>query len=198
VNSKLQHEVRRLERIFARADIPLAIQRGASPQEIAAVEKRTGIVFSEDLKTLWQLSDGSGHQRWFTDGDDPDEFLGESFLSLAVGLKWWALFEPYDEAIYRRWHYDGSWGPRDTRIQPTFLHHRLWFPLSQNAGSDYLQFDADPTTMGSYGQIIKCCQDPYQVDFVAKSFVEFFRKSNDVLEKCVEGNPSNFREMIEL
>lgn len=197
MNAKLRRELKRLERVFALAEIPFKVQKGATAKRIAAIEKRAGIVFDDDLKALWQFSNGSGYQRWFTDDEDPDEFFGESLLSLADGLKWWALFEPYDEAIYREWHYDGSWGPRDKRIQQTFLHHRLWFPLTRNIGSSYLQFDADPTKKGVYGQIIKYRHDPDQVFFVARSFVEFFRKSNDVLEQCVKDSAENFRERIE-
>ena len=175
------------------------IQSGATADEIAGVEKGTGITFDADLKAMWQFSNGSGYQRWFTDYDDPDEFFAQSLLSLANGLKWWALFVPYDEAFYKEWHYDGSWGARDARIQPTYLHHRLWFPLTNSINNtDRLQFDADPTKEGKHGQIIKFCHDPDQVDFVANSFIEFFRKSNDVLEQCVDESTEYFRERIEL
>ncbi len=189
MNAKLRREIERLQAIFAWAGVNFEPQEGASPNEIAQVEEKVRITFNEDLKALWQFSNGSGDQRWFTDAQFPCDFFGCSFLSLQDGFEKWRLFEPYDETHYRKWHYDGSWGPQIRRIQREYLHHRLWFPLTQDIGSTVLYFDADPTDKGVYGQIIAYEHDPDQIDYVAPSFLDFFRTSNDILEESVKDDP---------
>ena len=71
---------------------------------------------------------------------------------------------------------------RDARIQPSYIRHKLWFPLASfNGGSTLLLYDADPTKHGRSGQIIVYQHDPDAIYYVAASFLEFLEKSNDLL-----------------
>jgi internalin A len=199
--SRIRNEVERLERVFDQIGLQWKSLPGATAAEIAFVEQKVGISFDDDLKALWRLSNGSNRQNWFAKvfaevEADPYDFTPCSFLSIGEALKWWSTFEPYDDAIYREWFYDGSWGDRDVQVQPTFLRHRLWFPFTEELGSNVLFFDADPTIKGQYGQIIRFVHDPDQIDYVAPSFIDFFHRSNNLLEESLREYPENLREIL--
>ena len=81
----------------------------------------------------------------------------------------------------------------DERIQHKLFHDR-WFPFAEfNGFSTSVMFDANPTDKGTYGQIIVYQHDPDAVYYMADNFLEFFKKSNDLMES----NPELFRGMFE-
>jgi hypothetical protein len=104
-----------------------------------------------------------------------------AFLELEEALSKWALFSPYDRSVYEEWNVKSR--KRDSRIQPFYIRHKLWFPLADfNGGSTLLLYDADPTKRGRFGQIIVYQHDPDAIYYVAGSFLEFLETSNDLLD----------------
>jgi len=192
VSEDLMLELERLRRIRSAFSLGLDFQPGASNEEIDRIEQATGIRLDDCLKSLWNLSNGSGDLCWFVDGDEDgiivaDELTPFSFLSLTDAFEFWSSFLPYDEKTYQEWFYDGTSGKRNPRIQPHYLRHRLWFPFADfGGGNQTVQFDADPAARGHYGQIIMFCHDPDVIDYVCKNFLDFFRRSNSILESALE------------
>jgi cell wall assembly regulator SMI1 len=169
---KLELEIKRLEEILHAQGRKLQLDIGASKEAIAAVEAEVGLSFDEQLKAFYTLSNGSQGDRWFALMCE-DLTTSLTFLSLEEALQNWSL---HDSVIYQD-HQD-----RDARIIPGYLAHRLWFPFAEaNGGAISLQYDADPSPAGKYGQIIFYQQDHDAIYYVAESFLDFFQRSNDVL-----------------
>lgn len=187
--SKVEREFARLQRVFKQIGRPLKLAPPAPEERIAAIEQITGINPDESLKDLWRISNGSAQRNWFADGAElgDADFLPLQFMSIRDGLSFWQHFLPYDEKTYADWYDDESWGKRDPRIQRHFLRHRKWLPFAEfNGGSELLQLDYDPTPAGQAGQVIKFSHDPDAIFWKQASFLEFFQRSNDLLESCLE------------
>ena len=177
---ELAQQVERLKSILLSHQIEFAPRPGATFADIAEVERRVGIQFDADLKDFWQFSNGSDYELWFA--VESDQLTPCCFPPLEEALEAWSWFEPYDAATYEEWS-DAS-RIRDERIQPAYLHHRLWFPIAEfNGFSTAVYFDADPTDQGEYGQIIVYQHDPDAVYYVASNFLAFFSDSNRLLEE---------------
>src|SRR5438309_379908 len=177
MNPYLEVELKRLREILATVDLDLKTRPGATPAEIESVEHKLGIRFDDDLRAFWQFSNGAESQDWFAVRSD--EVTGCQFASLDESMKAWGWFTPYDQAVYDEWR---NIRPTDPRIRPDFLHHRLWFPIAEfNCFSTAVYFDADPAPSGRHGQIIVYQHDPDAVYYVADTFLDFFRQSNELL-----------------
>jgi cell wall assembly regulator SMI1 len=177
VSPRLEAELKRLQGILATVDIELKTSRGASPADIAAIEDELAIQFDEDLRAFWEYTNGANGQDWFAVRSD--EITGCAFSPISKAMEAWRLFEPYDKSVRELWQTDE---PADERIRPGLLHHRYWFPIAQfNGFSTTVYFDANPAPPGRYGQIIVYQHDPDAIYYVADSFLDFFRSSNDLL-----------------
>ncbi len=201
MSEPIVEEFRRLERVFEASGGQLQIQPPASDSEINDLETKIGFPLSEDLKSLWRISNGSGAQQWFCGDDDivdGEELVPCSpfqFYSVAEADERWSLFLPYGEKLYSDWHYDGSEGETDPRVQPTYLRHRKWLPFgSLPTASNTLYHDADPTPSGDVGQVIEFVHDPNRIVYKAAGFTEFFSRSNDLLELIAKAAPEDFED----
>jgi cell wall assembly regulator SMI1 len=171
-SSKLELEIKRLEELLHGYGRKLQLNTGASKKAIAAVEADVGFTFDDDLKALYTLSNGSQGDRWFA--VNSDELKPLAFLSIEDALQSWSL---HDSVIH-----DDEGENRDARILPGYLAHRLWFPFAEvNGGLTSVRYDADPSPAGKYGQIIVYQHDPDAIYYVAESFINFFKRSNDLL-----------------
>jgi cell wall assembly regulator SMI1 len=169
---KLELEIKRLEELLLAQGRKLQLDIGESKAAITAVEAEVGLSFDEDLKSFYTFSNGSQGDRWFAIISDKLT-TPLAFLSLEEALQSWSL---HDSVIY-----DDDQN-RDARIIPGYLAHRLWFPFAEvNGGAISVQYDADPSPAGKYGQIIVYQQDPHAIYYVAESFIDFFKRSNDLL-----------------
>lgn len=193
----IQNEFERLSRVFERIGAPLKKAPPASLAKINSIAKTTGINLDDNLKELWQISDGSRRYSWFANGEDED-FTPHDFLPVKEVLARWNSFAPYDKALYARWYDDESWGERDPRIQRHFLRHSKWLAVTDSySGNEQLQFDADPTNQGTYGQLNLFTHDPDGVFWCDRSFLTFFKRSNDLLE-VLSDDPELLIERMEL
>ena len=85
---------------------------------------------------------------------------------------------------------------RAEEIQSGCTRHRLWFPFGDYSGVTTVQFDGIPTPAGKYGQIIMYVHDPDTIYLLSASFIEFFRRSNRLLEAALEADPDTLRERL--
>lgn len=180
MRTELAQEVETLKRVLEGNGLEFAPRGGAGAELIAEVEAEVGITFDADLKEFWRMTNGSDRNHsWFAVFSD--ELTPCSFASVEDARECWSWLSPYDEPVYEEWNDETA--VRDARIQPAYLVHRLWFPIAEfNNFSTSVLFDGDPTAEGRYGQIIVYQHDPDAVYYVAESFLEFFRKSNALLE----------------
>lgn len=181
--------------MFGRLGSPFNPKPPATELQIAAVHTQTGIEPCPELKELWQISNGSDGAMWFAEGED--EFTPYYFLSTDDVIESWKMFEPYDADFYERWIDDEDDGSiRGPKIQPKIVRHRKWLSFAEfNGGSHSLQFDTDPTSVGSMGQIINFIHDPDGVTWIADNFMEFFTTSNDILFEWLE-YPDELKERL--
>jgi cell wall assembly regulator SMI1 len=182
--TEIECEFNRLATVYQRIGRTLSRQPPATLTQIDSILSITGVDLDENLKALWQISNGSNGKMWLAEGDD---FTPYYFLSVDDVLESWQMFAPYESSVYEEWYDDESWGDRDPRIQRHFLRHKHWVSFVEfNGGSHQLIFDADPTLDGVKGQIINYIHDPDGVFWVAHSFLDFFKASNDTLEEWLE------------
>ncbi|PHS11512.1 MAG: hypothetical protein COA78_09455 [Blastopirellula sp.] len=183
----VQTEFDRLSAIYQQLGGKLKTCPPATEKQIASIAKVTGIEVDDSLKDLWRISNGSyENQDWFFGGDE-DQPIPYYFLSIDETLKLWQMFEPYDEKLYSEWYDDGKVYNREPQVQAHFLRHSKWLGFAEfNGGSDILHFDSDPTDQGTYGQIIQFVHDPDAVFWCTTSFLDYFKKSNDILEEIAE------------
>jgi cell wall assembly regulator SMI1 len=174
MSPELSVELNRLREILGLIQLELKPQPPASKAELAEVERTIGLQFDDDLRDFWRFSNGSVSDTWFAVMSD--EITGCSFASLKEALKVWGWFA-HDQGP--EWRTDQ---PTDPRIRQGLLQHHRWFPFAEfNGFSTAVQFDGDPAPGGSYGQIIVYQHDPDAIYYVAESFIDFFRRSNDLL-----------------
>ncbi len=183
MNPELKQEITRLRQILSSAGMEFQPVNRTSDEQLKRVENETGIKLGSDLRDFYKYSNGSNEEIWFAVFSD--ELTPCAFPDIEDARESWSELLPYDQSVYEEWSDFSS--ARDERIKPGYLHHRLWFPIAEfNGYSTGVYFDADPADKGQYGQIIVYQHDPDAIYYVASSFLEFFRTSNDLLEKHAE------------
>lgn len=179
MNPELFAEINRLQNLLESAGLGFHTEDGVSAEAIADFEKRIGLTLDSNLKDLWKFTNGSNNETWF--GVISDELTPCSFASFEDSVEYWSWGLPYDYENLKEWN-EVDQDDRDERIQPRYLRRRLWFPFAQfNGFSTHVMFDADPTEKGAYGQIIVYQHDPDGIYYVARDFLSFFRRSNELL-----------------
>lgn len=98
MNPELQIEITRLKRIRELNGLEFNLTAGASRKKMAEVEEQIDFTLDQNLKDLWQLSNGSDSEYWFAVFSD--ELMPCSFPSIEKAHKRWAGFIPYDNPIY--------------------------------------------------------------------------------------------------
>jgi cell wall assembly regulator SMI1 len=181
-------ELERTKVILRRSGFELEFGPGAAAPALAECEAVTGIQFDESMRTLFSVIDGSPRRRCLA--VQTCWLAPCNFATLSQSLTWWREWLPYDERIHRQFWGDfderGEAG-RDARIQPDYFVHRGWFPFSEwNCWATTVYFDADPTPLGKYGQIIAYQHDPDAVHYLAPNLLEFLRQSNERLEANID------------
>jgi cell wall assembly regulator SMI1 len=177
---ELQAEIDRLKTILAESYQDFLPVEPASPEVFQRIEAETGVALDPDLRDFFSFSNGSAGEVW--GAIRTDRVIPVTFPNLEEAYHQWALFSPYDDSVYEEWNL-AEGDDRDPRIQPAYIRHRLWFPVGECDGyCTSLLFDADPTAEGAPGQLIAYECDPDRIYYVAGSFLEFFKRSNDLLE----------------
>ena len=133
-----------------RERLPDAI--GATEAEIAAAEARLGVIFPDDLKTLYQVK----RARWEDVGDD---YEAAERVSAAAGCELFALDDLYiadAPSRHRPWQFGAMTAvvtPPDAAVQG-LVGSPGWIAFGDNGGGDRLAVDLTPGPCGHIGQII--------------------------------------------
>ncbi|WP_394841180.1 SMI1/KNR4 family protein [Pendulispora brunnea] len=179
MRSNLASEVSRLLRIFRDNGRKLALSPLSSEAPFDEVQATTGIVLEEDMKAFYRAFGGADGASLFA-----IEIAGPTWFELNPlprAIESWDGSGPHPIAKYP----DLELEPRDRRIHPDAVIHPGWFPFADSSGgSARLYYDTAPTKHGRHGQIIAFQHDPDEIFYVAASFFDFLRASNDLLEKA--------------
>ncbi|WP_026411242.1 SMI1/KNR4 family protein [Actinomadura oligospora] len=149
----------------------------ASEEDIAEAEEDLGFALPPDLRALYGIADGEGHQinslfdrwEWFSLadlGDEDDEWLD-------ISQEW--QYEPWRRTLF------------DARVPNAVRRSALrpgWIRFAFDTGGNWLALDMDPGPEGRPGQVIAV-----GVDFgdgpayVADSVTTFLRRLVEALER---------------
>lgn len=177
---ELRREIERLKQIFAAHGKQFQTRPGALKSHIQRVEKKIGYALDPDLCALYAWSNGAAEgDGWFAVNESHPP-LG--FLTLADSLKHWTTAvenkrgnRKYGKELDRLGHLQ-----RDPRIKSG-----LWFPPRwwnfASEDSTMAMLDYQPGRGGTRGQVILFFHDPDELHAIG-TFLEFFRRSNDLLE----------------
>jgi len=182
MNADLAMEIEKLERLLSEIGLPFEPGKGATPREISEVENVLGIRFDENLRAMYEFSNGSQAKDWFV--VESDGLVTCHFFALDVGKR---LIEDLLEMDARGELWREIHIVRDERIQPKIWFHRHWYPFAESEVGTYVYFDGEPTEKGQQGQIVVYQHDPDNVYYSARNFLEFFQESNARLESYVKG-----------
>jgi cell wall assembly regulator SMI1 len=156
-----------------------------TPRDLETVKRATGGNLPSDLRSLYELSNGSADESWFF--LVTDELTPCSFLSIPEIVAFYAqsadLFDTSGAAIQDsdRIEWRGMRLNSDRRLQPAFWNP-AWIPFAQfNGGSTLVYVDQAPGPEGNRDQIIAYQHDPDAVYWIATDFLSFFTSSNDRL-----------------
>lgn len=178
MRSELQAEIDRLQDLLRRHGQEFRPADPAAPEIFHRIEKETGLALDPDVRDFFLFSNGSCAEIW--GAVQASEVVPIAFPDLEDALQRWSLYLPYDESTYALWNEPGQ--DRDSRIRPDYVRHRLWFPVAE--WDDYcttVHYDADPAEGGAAGQLI-VYQHGAGIHYGAGSFLEFLKRSNDLLE----------------
>ena len=176
---ELQAEIERLRAILAEHGQDFLPVDGAEPETIRRIEEATGIRFDTDVRDFYRFSNGSGGETW--GAAEADGLIPLCFPQLEEAYENWTLFDPYDRLLGGV--EDPPCSSPDPRIQGDVMRRRGWFPLGESDGyAVTLFYDTEPAGGGRAGQIIVGRSEPCRLSYAAGSFVEFLRRSNELLE----------------
>lgn len=160
---------------------PPELNRPASEEALAALERALGHALPAGLRKAWLVADGQGSSPdaplfWQTEDDDDGRLVGHAFLSVEQALAAHAghLIRRADAAADR--------APRDSRIADGAFHQG-WLPFADpGSGSARLILDLAPSPMGAVGQVIAFTDEPLRATWVAASFDALLATSFAALE----------------
>ena len=160
--------------------------KGATEEEIRALEKEFDISLPDGFRELYRYKDGSSYPFELFYATYDEECQGSfQFLSLAEIRELKAL--PFFNENKLMEECDGFFSKKDiarldNRIKP-FIHNKRWIPFAELPMSDlYLILDYDPTEKGTLGQIIIYVHDPDFTYYVCTDITELLQATISNLE----------------
>jgi cell wall assembly regulator SMI1 len=162
---------------WLRANAPVvlaSLQRGASPEQIAAAEAALGVTLPDDFKAAYRIHDGQkeGRRDW------PPGFL--------EGMWWWYRLQDV-VADWRSWVDLLNKGTFDRvrcnprgPIQAVWWHPR-WIPFGSTPSGGNVCLDLAPAKGGRVGQVIVAWNDDDRCH-AATSFTAWLSRFVDELE----------------
>lgn len=150
----------------------------ASPEAFAALEQALGLPLPDDLKTLYQVHNGTQH--W-------GGINGEEWLSLEDALAeyqiWRSLFD--SGSFQDQDGQDYGCQPDHPAIKADFWFNPKWLPLTTDGFGNGKMIDLDPTVNGRAGQVIQLWHDDPSRSLEAPSLTAFFEQFAQDLENDV-------------
>ncbi len=168
-----------IEKLYAKADRTLKLQKPASARSLRALEAELDASLPAELRAAWELGDGSADSaNVFA---RPGYLTGYELLSVAGARK------ERDSMRKRAPRYAAAKyqepKPRDPRIQSGWFAPG-WLPFGEfGGGSLLLLVDLSPAPKGKNGQVIAFTHDPDHIAFVETSFEKFLSASSKAFAK---------------
>lgn len=175
--SEVEVFLNRIRALYARVDVPLRFNSGATHARIEKYRRGSKQAFSDTLEELWRTADGTELPILARPGFSSSY----SLLSLEDSLARRASMERYEE------NYRDYVEPtlRDPRIRPGW-YHRGWVPFASSVASLWLMEDHTPQPGGCVGQIIGYVHDPDEIVWIANSLSELLPLAAAMLESDPE------------
>jgi cell wall assembly regulator SMI1 len=177
VERKIHSLWKRIERWFE-ANVPniaLALQAGATDEQIGAAERAMGVTLPEDVRASYRIHNG---QRNDVQGAEYGFGIleAEDFLSLENMVEQWRI----PTELLREGKFDGIIVDSSEEVKPEWWNSR-WVPITFSGGNNYC-IDLDPAPGGKVGQIIDVWFDAPERGVIAGSFMEWLEDFADRLE----------------
>lgn len=143
-----------------------SLAAGASPETIAAAEKRFGFALPEDVRDSYAVHDGSNQADILL--HSAYGLIGVPYLSLEEAIR--------DREMWVGWLDGGSFKGRQSCPQGPIRAgwwNRRWVPVTWDGGGDHLCVDLDPAPGGTAGQVIYFSHEEGPLSVVANNWREY-------------------------
>lgn len=152
----------------------MALQSGASQNEIEALEKHLGYELPQPVRDFIAIHNGqSGFGLLF----------GNEFLSLTGIRQQWDNWRSLDESAMNRDCADFQGSEPVGFIKPVYCN-KGWIPLTHDGGGNHFGLDLDPDSLGTSGQIIAFGRDEDTKRLLADSFESFIEAGISWLKRA--------------
>ena len=139
---------------------------GASEAEFEQLEQLIQAKLPEDFKALYRVFNGQVYEEGYV-------FDGEEWLSLERMAEEWEVWKGLlDDGEFD----DDEEGEADEDADPevkAVWWSPLWIPFTYDGSGNHLCLDLDPTSAGTYGQVIRMWHDDPQRPLEAKTFADW-------------------------
>lgn len=160
--------------------------KGVSEESIQELEKHFDIKLPEDFKEFYRYKEGSGYHFHILYPEYNENCISPFYLFSFDEMKETKKYFCCDDELLSEYYDDNDISTLDSRIKP-YISNRKWIPFAQlGGGSLYLMLDYDPASNGKAGQIIAFIHDPDFIYYIAESFTELLKNSNENLQEWDE------------
>lgn len=180
---ELHQQIERLKGVLESHGRQFTPNKGVSIAELETLQQKIGYRLDPDLCDFYAFSNGGpDYNEWFAIGDKQLE--SADLMTIEASLKRWEMLSQYDEYNRERAKEIQAGGgvERDSRIAPDLWFPPQWWHFGESSSSHQIIFDAIPSPLGKYGQIVVYYHDPDALTYGGDSFLDFFRKSTTLLE----------------
>ena len=182
------------------SDVFMHLNKGATVEDIEAVERETGLLLPDDYKAFLQQHDGEDGASWLALFGDGNQLLpcrsivSQYKLDQELGKK---FHDPKMEIIkFWKDRTDGGVIFVNGPVKPLMLHPK-WLPMTCMNGNVFRYFDYDPAPGGVVGQIIEVDPENCSYDVLAENFSELVETYlNDLQNGVYKVDDEHFIERV--
>ena len=138
---------------------------GASEAEFEQLEQLIQAKLPEDFKALYRVFNGQAYEEGYV-------FDGEEWLSLERMAEEWEVWK----GLLDDGEFDDDEEEADVDADPevkALWWSPLWIPFTYDGSGNHLCLDLDPTSEGTYGQVIRMWHDDPQRPLEGKTFADW-------------------------
>ncbi len=172
---RIKKQIERLMAQYSEADYEYPLNTGASEADFDQLEAVIGCALPEDFNALYRVHNG---EQDFGNG----VLDGEEWLSIERVIDEYTIWRDlYEDGVFLDGGKDFGCEP-DVGIKPDYWWNPKWVPLTADGGGNGKMIDLDPSSAGTYGQVIQMWHDEGVRSVIAPSLRVFFEQYADALE----------------
>ncbi len=158
---------RKIESIFKNQGVDFGkyLAPGATEDELITVEKATGLLLPEDVKSFYKVHNAQNI-------DVYGILFGLELLSTNRIIENWNNWMNIEGDGLNEELADSMSSKPEGYIRPLYVNTK-WLPLTHDQGGNHIGLDFDPDIKGAAGQIIAFGRDDDEKKLVGSSFCEF-------------------------